>query len=217
MHSDKLKILVERALKREKDLLSEVQSFREDLLSLEIKIKERTDNLLLDIEALAAGFQEMMNASTLEAEAKDAWDNEGFKKARSEMSSVVIESKPHLSENMDLLSEVKKRRLLAASFRAALKTDKPFMNPKKAVTAEHVTCLVCGRQMTMLKRHLGEMHGITPEVYREVYNLPADYPVTAANYTKLKSKRAQQTGLGKNEPMKSLEQLKREGALGEDE
>jgi predicted transcriptional regulator len=48
----------------------------------------------------------------------------------------------------------------------------------------------------MLKRHLKTAYNMTPEQYRERWNLPADYPMVAPNYAKQRSKLAKQIGLG---------------------
>jgi len=47
-----------------------------------------------------------------------------------------------------------------------------------------------------LKRHLRTQYGLSPEQYREKWNLPADYPMVAPNYAEARSKLAKQMGLG---------------------
>jgi predicted transcriptional regulator len=47
----------------------------------------------------------------------------------------------------------------------------------------------------MLKRHL-TTQGFTPDTYRATFGLPADYPVTASNYSAARSKLAKDIGLG---------------------
>jgi predicted transcriptional regulator len=39
-------------------------------------------------------------------------------------------------------------------------------------------------------------HGLTPEQYREKWNLPSDYPMTAPNYAAQRSAIAKTMGLG---------------------
>jgi predicted transcriptional regulator len=53
-----------------------------------------------------------------------------------------------------------------------------------------------GLTMKMLKRHLLTVHGMTPDEYRAKWKLPADYPMVASNYAKLRSSLALQSGLG---------------------
>ena len=63
-------------------------------------------------------------------------------------------------------------------------------------TDDYLVCLEDGLTMKMLKRHLQTVHGLTPEEYRAKWNLPDDYPMVAANYAKLRSSLAKESGLG---------------------
>lgn len=73
----------------------------------------------------------------------------------------------------------------------------PAVPIAKSVTAEHITCLEDGRKLKMLKRYLRTRYDMTPEEYRAKWGLPADYPMVAPNYAKLRSRHAKQIGLGK--------------------
>ena len=64
------------------------------------------------------------------------------------------------------------------------------------VADDLLTCLEDGLGMKMLKRHLLTVHGLTPDQYRAKWGLPADYPMVAANYAKLRSSLAKESGLG---------------------
>ena len=48
----------------------------------------------------------------------------------------------------------------------------------------------------MLKRHLKTAYDMSPEEYRERWNLPPDYPMVAPNYAKQRSRLAKKIGLG---------------------
>jgi predicted transcriptional regulator len=48
----------------------------------------------------------------------------------------------------------------------------------------------------MLKRHLMTHYQLTPDEYRQRWNLPADYPMVAPNYTEQRRTLAKQIGLG---------------------
>jgi len=50
--------------------------------------------------------------------------------------------------------------------------------------------------MKMLKRHLMTDHKLTPDQYRARWGLPANYPMVAVNYAKIRSTLAKQIGLG---------------------
>ena len=72
----------------------------------------------------------------------------------------------------------------------------PAVNPKKSVHADHIVCLEDGKKFKSMKRHLGS-HGLTPQQYRAKWGLPADYPMTAPNYSATRSAMSKDIGLGK--------------------
>ena len=49
----------------------------------------------------------------------------------------------------------------------------------------------------MLKRHLNTSYNMTPDEYRTKWGLPADYPIVAPNYAKVRSDLAIKRGLGR--------------------
>ncbi len=71
----------------------------------------------------------------------------------------------------------------------------PAVNPKKSVHADHIVCLEDGKKFKSMKRHLTS-HGLTPQQYRAKWGLPADYPMTAPNYSATRSAMAKNIGLG---------------------
>ncbi len=72
----------------------------------------------------------------------------------------------------------------------------PAVSIKKSVTPDYIVCLEDGKKLKMLKRHLKTAYDMSPEDYRERWNLPQDYPMVAPNYAKQRSKLAKQIGLG---------------------
>ena len=73
---------------------------------------------------------------------------------------------------------------------------KPAVPVKKSVFPDYIVCLENGKKLKMLKRHLKTSHDMTPEEYREKWNLPSDYPMVAPNYAKRRSALAKEIGLG---------------------
>ena len=67
--------------------------------------------------------------------------------------------------------------------------DRPF-------SAIDLICMEDGLSMKMLKRHLLTVHGTTPDEYRAKWGLPESYPMVAADYAKLRSALARESGLG---------------------
>jgi predicted transcriptional regulator len=84
-----------------------------------------------------------------------------------------------------------------ASVAAAAAKAEPAVAVKKSVFPDRVLCLVCGKGFSMLKRHLGTDHQLTPADYRARYELPRDYPLVSPDYAKTRSKMAKKIGLGR--------------------
>jgi predicted transcriptional regulator len=72
----------------------------------------------------------------------------------------------------------------------------PAVPVKKSVHPDYIVCLEDGKKLKMLKRHLKTAYDMSPEDYRERWNLPPDYPMVAPNYAKQRSKLAKEIGLG---------------------
>lgn len=75
---------------------------------------------------------------------------------------------------------------------------KPAVPISKSVTADFIICLEDGRQLKMLKRYLKSRYDMSPDEYRQRWNLPLDYPMVAPNYAKQRSEFAKEIGLGKS-------------------
>jgi predicted transcriptional regulator len=73
---------------------------------------------------------------------------------------------------------------------------KPAVAVKKSITPEHIVCLEDGKKFKSLKRHLRTQYNMTPEQYRDKWDLPADYPMVAPNYAAARSQLAKNMGLG---------------------
>jgi predicted transcriptional regulator len=94
--------------------------------------------------------------------------------------------------------------LSATSATKPVEKHAPAVPIKKSVTLEYIVCLEDGKKFKSLKRHLKTKFGITPEEYREKWNLPADYPMVAPAYSAQRSELAKKLGLGRKpvEPTK---------------
>lgn len=79
---------------------------------------------------------------------------------------------------------------------------KPAVPVRKSITPDYLICLEDGRKFKSLKRHLSSKFGLSPDQYREKWNLPANYPMVAPNYSATRSSLARENGLGrKSEPV----------------
>jgi predicted transcriptional regulator len=74
---------------------------------------------------------------------------------------------------------------------------KPAVTVRKSLTPDYLICLEDGKKFKSLKRHLRTHYGLSPEQYREKWNLPPDYPMVAPNYAKARSSLAKRMGLGR--------------------
>jgi predicted transcriptional regulator len=75
-------------------------------------------------------------------------------------------------------------------------TSVPATPIERSVFNDYIICLEDGRKLKMLKRHLSTVYNMTPEQYRERWNLPRSYPMTAPAYAAHRSSLAKQSGLG---------------------
>ena len=79
---------------------------------------------------------------------------------------------------------------------AAPERPQPAVPVRKSVTPDYIICLEDGKKLKMLKRHLKTAYNMTPEEYRERWNLGPDYPMVAPNYAAQRSSLAKKIGLG---------------------
>jgi predicted transcriptional regulator len=73
---------------------------------------------------------------------------------------------------------------------------KPAISARKSVAPDYLVCLEDGKKFKSIKRHLRTHHDLSPEQYREKWNLPSDYPMVAPNYAQARSSLAKKIGLG---------------------
>ena len=89
-------------------------------------------------------------------------------------------------------------RTLAGVGKEQVLPDKqqPAVPVKKSVFPDYIICLEDGKKLKMLKRHLKTSYNMTPEQYREKWQLPPDYPMVAPSYARHRSSLAKKIGLG---------------------
>ena len=97
------------------------------------------------------------------------------------------------------------RALASAGQETAPPRGEPAVAVRQSVKSDHLVCLECGKHFSMLKRHLGNDHQLTPGEYRQKWDLPHDYPIVAPDYAKVRSRLAKKIGLGR----KSIDGMKR--------
>lgn len=78
-----------------------------------------------------------------------------------------------------------------------IEKPKPPVPVRKSIEHDYLICLEDGRRFKSLKRHLMTSFNMTPDQYREKWDLPADYPMVAPAYAAARSKLAKEMGLGR--------------------
>ncbi|MDA0238640.1 MAG: MucR family transcriptional regulator [Proteobacteria bacterium] len=101
-----------------------------------------------------------------------------------------------VSELPQLIQDVYKTLATIDSAPSSPEQLQPAVSVKKSVMPDYIVCLEDGKKLKMLKRHLKTAYNMTPEEYRERWNLPRDYPMVAPNYAKHRSNLAKKIGLG---------------------
>ncbi|MFU0504860.1 Ros/MucR family transcriptional regulator [Pseudaminobacter sp. NGMCC 1.201702] len=91
---------------------------------------------------------------------------------------------------------------LAEPVRPADQPRTPAISIRRSVAHDHIICLEDGKKFKSLKRHLMAFHNMSPEEYRERWNLPHDYPIVAPAYSAGRSALAKKMGLGRKGKVK---------------
>ena len=114
------------------------------------------------------------------------------------VSAYVSNNTTPASEIPALIAQVHAALTRVSSGRAETPAEpaKPAGSVKKSMTADYLICLEDGKRFKSLKRHLRTQYNMTPEQYRDKWQLPADYPMVAPNYAVARSQLAKSMGLG---------------------
>ncbi|MGJ4891148.1 MucR family transcriptional regulator [Bradyrhizobium sp. HKCCYLR20261] len=91
-------------------------------------------------------------------------------------------------------------RVAAGRSEPAPEPARPAVPVKKSIHPDYLVCLEDGKRFKSLRRHLRTQYNMTPEQYRDKWNLPADYPMVAPNYAVTRSQLAKKMGLGQQRP-----------------
>ncbi len=94
-------------------------------------------------------------------------------------------------------------RVRGGPVEAPAEKQKPAVNPKKSVFTDYIICLEDGKKFKSLKRHLRTHYDLSPEEYREKWDLAPDYPMVAPSYADARSKLAREMGLGRKRGAKT--------------
>ena len=96
----------------------------------------------------------------------------------------------------ELIQQVFATLMAAGTEQAEPERLQPAVPVKKSVFPEFIVCLEDGKKLKMLKRHLQTSYNMTPEQYRERWNLPHDYPMVAAEIRRAPVRTGQENRAG---------------------
>lgn len=133
------------------------------------------------------------------------------KRALLQMTAEIVSSHASMNElsQGDLLTEIdhvfNKLAGLAGSVEAAEaavpeageapEAVKAAVPLEAAFGADKVFCMVCGKGMKTLKRHIATAHSMKPGQYRKAFGIPAGTPLVAKNYSEARKKMAKSLNL----------------------
>ncbi|GHD99220.1 MucR family transcriptional regulator [Defluviimonas sp. 20V17] len=63
----------------------------------------------------------------------------------------------------------------------------PAVPVEDSIQPDHLICLETGAKVVLLRRHLMQKLGQTPEQYRRKWDLPPDYPLVAPDYARARA------------------------------
>lgn len=78
----------------------------------------------------------------------------------------------------------------------AVEESAPAISKKKAFGKDKVVCMICGKGMKTLTRHIKTAHALTPGQYRKQFNIPRTQSLAAKNYSESRRQMALDRGLG---------------------
>jgi predicted transcriptional regulator len=72
----------------------------------------------------------------------------------------------------------------------------PVITIRKAMGKKQISCMICGKEMKTLARHLMTAHDIKPGVYRKMFGIPAGTALAAKDYSASRRQMAIDKDLG---------------------
>ena len=109
---------------------------------------------------------------------------------------------PFLKSMYDAVSTLGGPTAAAPAPELAVEEYTPAVTARKSLASpDHIVSMIDGKPYKTLRRHLSS-NGLTPEQYRERYNLKADYPMVAATYSEARRAMAKAIGLGRKAGIK---------------
>ncbi len=121
-----------------------------------------------------------------------------FTESTAEIVAAYVRNNPvNVSDLPDIITTVQASLRGVIEGEPAPEKPTPAVSVRRSVQKDHIVCLVCGQKQKMLKRHLKTAHHLSPDAYKELFDLKPDYPLVAPSYAEVRSKLAKKIGLGR--------------------
>ena len=127
----------------------------------------------------------------------DSFGAKHFTGNTAEIVSAYVKNNPvNVSDLPDIITTVGASLRGVTDGEPASEKPIPAVSVRRSVKKDHIVCLVCGQEQKMIKRHLRTAHNLSPDAYRELFDLKPDYPLVAPSYAETRSRIAKKIGLG---------------------
>jgi predicted transcriptional regulator len=157
---------------------------------------------------MSISFGNLALASVSSAELSSNVSHEVLVQSAAQIVGAYVMNRAHEDINLTALTaEVYHTLATLAQAQLTAQSDQGVhARPKVAVIdsvkPDYLICLEDGKRVKMLKRYLKTNFNMSPEEYRNRWNLPESYPMVAPNYAKVRSQLAKKIGLGqRNVPL----------------
>ncbi len=87
----------------------------------------------------------------------------------------------------------------------------PAVTRKKAFGKDKIYCMICGKGMKTLARHLKTSHDMTASGYRKQFDIPRSQSLASKSYSEKRRQMAIERGLGEKLAKARAERLKGKG------
>ncbi|QDH15294.1 MucR family transcriptional regulator [Oecophyllibacter saccharovorans] len=126
-------------------------------------------------------------------------DNSDLRELTARIVTAYVGSHDIEADGLPALVRAVHEALAAADAPAEKAPEKPVpaVPPRKSVFPDYIICLEDGKKLKLLRRHLKTAYNMTPQEYRERWDLPPEYPMVAPNYASHRSSLARRIGLGR--------------------
>lgn len=133
---------------------------------------------------------EEINAVDLATELTVAWLSNPNTRTNPDDVPAFLQSMHKAVQNLSGPQQPEAAPEAAPEYTPAVSVRKSLADPN------HIISMIDGKPYKTLRRHLST-NGLTPEQYRERYNLKADYPMVAPTYSENRRAMAHKIGLGR--------------------